>query len=200
MSTVTDEQIITVECLGGHTYEAPKRSGRPPKYCDDHKRFHIQPLSNRLKPPTRVRQEWAEQGKMLDDDEYEERWMRLWTETVRRLGAMGNSWNAVDTDDLDKIERFVRSSRLAELHRLMAQDSPYITSAHGSVKAHPGWELAEREDARVTKLAGELGINPVAEEKKKTETKAPGYKTRLEQSANDHPAIAPPMGPDGLAL
>jgi hypothetical protein len=192
MGDVTEIQVV--ECRVGHTWTRKKQRGRP-KVSDEHRRFFVIPLTTRVRPPERVRQEWAEQELVLDDPGYEKRWEEFWAKTARLLAAKGLSWAAVD---VEKLDIYVRSMRLAELHRLMAQDEPYHRTDRGGLRPHPGWELAERETRRADALAIELGLKP--DPKKRTDTVEDRYKTMLQTSAEGQGELHAAVGPEGQPL
>lgn len=209
---VLDEDTITLVCRAGHEWTIPRpRRGKWPEYCAEHKRFFLEQLSGRLKPPTRVRQEWAEQGKMMGDEDYVKYWTKAWTKVVRLLGARGGSWNSVD---IRTVEDYIRALRMAELHRLYAQDRPYIESDRGTMKPHPGFELAKESDAEARRLAVELGLqaptNEVTtnhvpapqrrESRERRESAADYFNTRLQEEAEDVGEVEHPTGPDGEPL
>lgn len=194
-----DDIPNTATCIAGHEWEPTGRSGNIASACPRHVKFFRQQLSARLKPPKMVVQEWAEQAKMLDDDEYVDRWKGVWNNTVRLLGARFETWVKVDPK---AVELYVRSLRLAELHRLYAQDHPYI-EGRGTVKAHPGWELSEKEERKARQLALDMGLvdPPGVPAPAEDKPQAAGhYKTRMQQSAGDHDSVIPALGPDGEAL
>jgi hypothetical protein len=201
-STVTDEELEEIECIGGHTWTRPKKArGRKPKYCHKHQQFFITKPTKRCYPPERVLQEWAEQSQVLDDPGYEERWAKVWLDTVRIVAAKGSSWSAVD---VELIEKYVRSLRLAEVHRLYAQDEPYHTTARGTTRPHPGWALAEKEDAKANELKVQLGLALLQNGKngpKHPSHTSDVWQSRLQQSAEDHEdELHSAVGPDGESL
>lgn len=104
---------------------------------------------------------------------------------------------------MDKLEAYVRSTRLVELHRLYAQDEPYHETSRGSVKPHPGWELAEREERRRHALALELGLEQNGSSSRSSggsSSSGESYKSRLQQEAEETGIVQSAVGPDGMSL
>ena len=193
---------MELECLAGHFFTWVKAKGKRPLYCKDHRRFFTEYPSNRIKPNLRNRQEWAEQGKVLDDPDYEKRWTKIWLHTARVVAARGQSWNEVN---IDLLERYIRARRLTELHRLYAQDAPYYTTGRGTTRPHPGWAMSEREERKAEKLAVELGLVDAEPAKEPYVPGANGkpqrqYTTALQESAEAHEVVQPMTGPDGVEL
>lgn len=204
MPASTDSDTIVLDCAAGHQWSLPRPTkGKWPKYCPEHRRFFFEQISRRLKPPRRVTLEWNEQGEMMGDDDYTARWTKFWIETVRLVGAAGGSWNAVDPG---AVEKYVRACRMAELHRLYAQDKPYSETSRGTVRAHPGFKLSKEEETIAAGLAVELGItrngssSDNGSPKEKKRSYVDGWNTVLQQEAEDIGEVKPPTGPDGAAL
>jgi hypothetical protein len=193
--------VQTFRCAAGHEWSRPKTGGQWPKYCSDHALWFLQQLSGRVKPPKRVMQEWLEQGELLDDEDYADRWRKKWTDTVRVIAATHETWNAVD---VDLVEKYVRALRLAELYRLYAQDAPFNTTSKGTTRPHPGWTMSEKEEAKAAACASQLGLagsEPVQPSSNGHAKPVDAYhQSRLQQSAAEHTGISSVVGPDGSAL
>lgn len=201
--TVLSDDTVTLECRAGHQWTIPRpRRGKWPEYCSDHKRFFLEQLSGRIKPSTSTYTEWYEQGAKLNDPDYVDRWERIWIKTVRLIGARGMSWNAVD---VGRVERYIRTLRIAEMHLLYAQAQPYVTSAHGRVQPHPGFELAKETEKDAQRIAVELGLREPddgLEVKPRAERReaADAWNTRLQAEAEDLGQVDEAAGPDGEPL
>lgn len=149
-------EVETLTCACGHMWQRPPAGGVPPRTCPEHRRFMEEPLSQRCSPPARVLKEWRTAAALLEDDEYVKRWTRTWEQTVRLLAARAKTFRGLE---IEPIEIYVRHSRLAELHRLYAEETPYVTSEQtGMVRQHPGWEAARIEERLAKESARELGL------------------------------------------
>jgi phage terminase small subunit len=112
------------------------------------------------------------------------------------------------------VEDYIRALRMAELHRLYAQDRPYIESDRGTMKPHPGFELAKEADVEARRLAVGLGLEPAPtnevthhapapqrrESRERRESAADYFNTRLQEEAEDVGEVEHPTGPDGEPL
>lgn len=186
----------TLICMAGHPWEHKKVGKAPPKYCPQHKRFIQGPISIRSQPKSRLIQEWEDaEENLVNERGYAARWLKFWRDNVRIIAARAGSWGKID---LVKYEAYVRHMRLAELHRLFAQDRPYYTTESGAIKAHPGWNNAEREARKARKLGIELGL---VLEDKRTRGPAQRQPSKLEEEADEHGGIEDDqIGPDGEPL
>lgn len=201
-------QTMTVRCVAGHTWEHPidakKRAG---KVCPIHEKFFKQRYPEKYGPPARVEQGWEDtEENLVTEVGYARRWRAMWKRAVRTVAARQNSWSV----DLVTVEKYIWHLRWAELHRLYAQDEPYVTSSSGAVREHPGWKLAEAEEKRAQAIATELGIEgPDRNFVGISGDKPPGKKKRsqagasvLEQEAEEREdgIVDNMVGPDGKPL
>lgn len=114
---------------------------------------------DRLLPPPRLRSAWKTRGDMLDDEDYDARWLRFWKRTLDACREQG-TW---DDRDLDTLAEFVEWRRLAADHQAEAEDNPYRTHAEsGRVFAHPGFDKARDALREARELAGALLLTPDA--------------------------------------
>lgn len=192
-----NKATITATCLGGHEWEWKSTGRGAPKYCPAHRRFIQGPISGGSQPKARVIREWEDaEENLVNERGYANRWLKFWRDHVRIVAARAGTWKI----DKQKYEEWVRESRYAELHRLFAQDQPYITSDSGAVKAHPGWRLSAVAQRKADKLAVELGLK---EEQTASRARAQGASapSKLEQEAEELGGIEDDqVGPDGEPL
>lgn len=110
-----------------------------------------------LRPPARVKAQWARRGKATGDKGYTLRWSGFWKRTVlaaRRQPGWKDS-------DVRLVAEYVLRCRLAELHVEEAELDPYPANPDsGFLRPHPGWErsLGEAREARA--VAAALGLLP----------------------------------------
>lgn len=118
-----------------------------------------QAYPERLRPPERVKAQWARRGKETGERGYTQRWAAFWKRTVMALTAR-DSWR---DEDIDLVAEYVKRCRLAELHLDEAEAKPYVENLDsGLIRPHGGWErsLAEAREARA--IAVELKLTPRA--------------------------------------
>jgi hypothetical protein len=110
-----------------------------------------------LRPPARVKTQWARRAKAIADRGYTARWTAFWKRTAlaaRRQPGWKDS-------DVHLVAEYVRRCRLAELHVEEAEADPYPANPDsGFLRPHPGWErsLGEAREARA--IAAALGLLP----------------------------------------
>lgn len=159
LAVVSDDmppELETLTCIAGHEWQRKRVNGGMPQSCPRHQRFMDETLARRLQPPDLVVDSWVIAGENLGQPDYVKRWRKKWEKVVRRVGAMQNSWRGVD---LELVDVYVRHLRLAELHRLYAEMTPYITSKDtGMVRQHPGWERSHIEERLAREAAVDLGF------------------------------------------
>lgn len=113
----------------------------------------------KLRPPDRVRAQWARRAKAIGERGYSQRWSKFWERTVKALRER-ESWR---DEDIALVAEYVQRCRLAELHLAEAELNPYVTNLDsGLIRPHGGWErsLAEAREARA--VAVELKLTPRA--------------------------------------
>jgi hypothetical protein len=144
-----------------------------------------------------VRDEWEDAEKNLVTERgYANRWLKFWRDNVRVVAARAGSWGQVD---IVKYEAFIRHSRLAELHRLFAQDNPYFTTESGAIRSHPGWKNAKSAQREADALAIELGLKVVPT--KRATSNGAQVPSSLEREADEVGGIVDDqVGPDGQPL
>lgn len=192
---------MTIMCLAGHEWEWVKTKRGAPKYCPEHRRFLHGPISSGSQPKARTRREWEDaEENLVNERGYANRWLKFWRDNVRIVAARRGSWSI----DHAKYEHWVREMRFAELHRLFAQDQPYITTDSGAVKAHPGWRLSAQAERKADKLAIELGLKQASDARQAAGgggTAPSRPPTKLEQEAEELGGIEDDqVGPDGRPL
>jgi hypothetical protein len=145
----------TLQCFAGHEWIRPYSKGGKPTSCPEHVRFLNEPLSARMHPPKRLTALWLSTAVLDEPDEYVRRWTKVWTRTVRILGAQAGTFASID---LPGVEEYVQHKRLAELHRAYAEYEPYQTTIQGSIKPHPGWYQSQVSDKFARQAAIRLGL------------------------------------------
>lgn len=198
-ANATNTNLQTLECAAGHTWTREPTGRKAPKYCPEHKRFLNGPISAGCQPKQRVRAEWEDAEKNLVNERgYANRWLKFWRDNVRVLAARVGSWGQVDTY---KYEEFIRHTRLAELHRLFAQDNPYFTTEGGAIRSHPGWKNAKAAQREADRLAVELGLKVDSSKHASSNGgAAQGQPSKLEQEAAEVGIADDQIGPDGQPL
>lgn len=187
----------TMHCIVGHTWQA--EAGTKARVCPLHAGWWQGSFPKDLRPGERTVEEWDHaERELLNERGYAVRWRGVWTETVRRVAAVRESWEAVD---IELVDDYVRARRFEELHRLYAQDEPYSQTASGGTKPHPGWRLS-RESARdARRMARELGIIVPASD----DDEAPKRPGRMDTAADieggqNGGVVDSQVGPDGRTL
>jgi phage terminase small subunit len=101
----------------------------------------------RLMPSKDLRALWRHRGAMLEDPDYDARWLAAWKETLDLLRDQG-TW---DDRDLRLLAEYIDWRRLGDDHQAEAEQDPYRVHAEsGRVFAHPGFQnaVAARREAR----------------------------------------------------
>lgn len=110
-----------------------------------------------LIPSTDLRAVWKQRGDMLDDPDYDTRWVKYWKAVLDQLRDQG-TW---DDRDVGLLAEFVEWSRLADDHQREAEDAPYRVHAEsGRVFAHPGFAHARDARREAREVRRELGLGP----------------------------------------
>ena len=177
MSSVQHRERL-VECLAGHTWEAPRR-GATGRWCPDHRHFGSEPLAKKNLPPDLEVERWKSTATRLGEAGYVKRWSKRWEEIVRIVAARQGTFGALPLHDINE---YIRHERLAELHRHFAEQDPYPTTETGSEKAHPGWERARIEEVATRQSARKLGL---IESLSTSNGKTAHPPTRLQEQAED---------------
>jgi phage terminase small subunit len=110
-------------------------------------------------PSKELRAIWRKRGEMLDDPDYDARWLAAWKATLDTCRDQ-ETW---DDRDLHLLAEYIDWRRLAQDHQAEAEDDPYrVHEESGRVFAHPGFQnaLAARREARV--VAEQLCLSPDA--------------------------------------
>lgn len=201
-------QTLSIWCVAGHTWELEVGT-RGLVCCPMHAKFFKGHFPPSLKPPARVVREWEDaQENLVNDDQYKTRWASAWRRIVRVVSSRQMSWSV----DLGLIEEYVRHLRFAELHRLYAQDEPYVANSSGTLREHPGWKMAEREEREARRCAEQLGVEGPDQNYRGSRNRSKGeeakksqrhQQTSLEQRVeSDHPdgIVDSTVGPDGEPL
>lgn len=187
-------KVRSIPCPAGHHWEWTVKQGMPPSWCPDHDSYREYPISTANLPPERVKDEWDHAERLYGGKGYAKRWQKEWEFTVRRLAARAGSWAHLP---LDEVEEYIRHRRLAELHRIFAERDPYPHTESGSVRAHPGWEKAQREEVQARKAARALGL---IEDAARSSSRPTGDPTQLQQEAAESGLSDDQVGPDGRPL
>lgn len=111
----------------------------------------------RLRPPARVKAQWARRAKVIGERGYTARWSSFWKRTV--LAARKQpTWK---DEDVRLVADYVLRCRLTELHADEAELDPYPANPDsGFVRPHPGWERSLGESREARAIAAALGLLP----------------------------------------